>query len=585
MRRSLLVRLLALSLAVAACAVAATAWLTGRNTSRQLQGELNRTLEGDAAIYQELLGFADGQPTWDGVEKLVNQMALKTGQRIALTTLDGHLLADSAGADPDRPRLPRTPAAVVDPFSPALNLLPAGTAASAASGKAVGDGLSAREHDEKTALARQAAGCFIRSGYPARVTEDPLTPPAVVWDKAPQPVIVSCIPTELSSPTEKELAIKAAIKQLTADCFDAARQNGETLNTPEPVSGLPNEKAVADCQAKADRAVRDPYVADPALLYLGRGADRYAASWDPSDPRTVGTVLAVLLATVAVTLLAGRRLARPIHALTAAVQRMEAGDRSARVPVKGRRQDEVGRLAHAFNAMAVSMEENERQRQAMVSDIAHELRNPLTNVRGYLEGAQDGLVPLDDALIASLLEESTLLGRLVDDLQDLALADAGRLHLHPEPLDAVDLVEQVTASHRAAATVAGVTIATDVAGPVRIDADPGRLRQALGNLVGNALRYTPEGGSVTLSASAGAEWATITVADTGTGIAAEHLPHIFDRFYRADASRSRETGGSGLGLAITRYLIEAHGGTIEVESAEGAGSTFTIRLPLAPSTA
>jgi two-component system, OmpR family, sensor histidine kinase BaeS len=571
MRRSLLVRLLALSLAVAACAVGATAWLTGRNTSRQLQGELNRTLEGDAAIYQALLGFADGQPTWDGVAKLVGQLSIKTGQRIALTTPDGHLLADSAGTDPDRPPLPRTPAAVVDPFSPALNLLPAGTAASAASGKVIGDGLSAKEHDEKAALARQAAGCFIRSGYPARVTEDPLSTPAVVWDKAPQPVIVSCIPLELTAPTDKEAAIKSAVKQLSIECFDAARQNGDMT-----------QAAMDDCQAKVDRAVRDPYVADPALLYLGAGRDRYQATWDPSDPRTVGTVLAVLLATVAVTLLAGRRLARPIHALTAAVQRMEAGDRTARVPMKGRRQDEVGRLAHAFNSMAVSMEENERQRQAMVSDIAHELRNPLTNVRGYLEGAQDGLVPLDDALVASLLEESTLLGRLVDDLQDLALADAGRLHLHPEPLDAAELVEQVAGAHRAAAAAAGITVATDVSGPVQIDGDPGRLRQALGNLVGNALRYTPDGGQVTLSASVAAVGgsATITVADTGTGIAAEHLPHLFDRFYRADASRSRETGGSGLGLAITRYLIEAHGGTIEVDSTEGTGSTFTIRLPL-----
>jgi signal transduction histidine kinase len=449
-------------------------------------------------------------------------------------------------------------------------LLPAGTAASAASGKAIGDGLSAKEHEERAVLARTAAGCFIRSGYPARVTDDPLTSPSVVVDRVPNAVVVSCVPTELNAPTDKEAAIAAATKQLSAECFDAARQSGDASTT-----------AMADCQAKADRAVRDPYVADPALLYLGKGPDRYKASWDPSDPRTVGTVLAVLLATVAVTLLAGRRLARPIHALTAAVQRMEAGDRSARVPMKGRRQDEVGRLAHAFNAMAVSMEENERQRQAMVSDIAHELRNPLTNVRGYLEGAQDGLVALDEALVASLLEESTLLGRLVDDLQDLALVDAGRLHLYPEPLDAADLVEQVAAAHRAAATVAGVTITADVRPPVPIDADPGRLRQGLGNLIGNALRYTPAGGQVTVSAFAAEGQATITVGDTGTGIAAEHLPHLFDRFYRADPSRSRETGGRGLGLAITRHLVEAHGGTIEARSAEGTGSTFTIRLPLA----
>ena len=518
------------------------------------------------------------------MQPLVEQLAGRTGQRIALTTRDGFVLADSAGPGPDRPPLPRTPAAVVDPFAPALNLLPADTAQSVAAANVAGDGLSPKEHEEKLSLARQAAGCFLRYGYPAKATDDPLRPPMVIWNDVPTPVVVNCVPEELTAPSSREATIASAVKEQTAKCIKSA---GSAV-IPRPPAPAPApvdlRAATADsyeiCEAQADRAVRDPYVADPALLYLGEAtADRYQAIWDADQPRTVGTVLAVLLATGAVTLLAGRRIARPIHALTTAVQRMEAGDRTARVPVKGRRQDEVGRLAHAFNAMAVSMEENERQRQAMVSDIAHELRNPLTNVRGYLEGVQDGLVPLDDALVASLLEESTLLGRLVDDLQDLALADAGRLHLHPEPLDAADLVEQVVAAHRAAAATAGVAITAAARGPMPVQADPGRLRQALGNLVGNALRYTPAGGQVTLTVSGAADQAVIAVADTGAGIAAEHLPHIFDRFYRADASRNRETGGSGLGLAITRHLVEAHGGTIEAQSTEGTGSTFTIRLP------
>lgn len=603
MRRSLLVRLLALSLAVAACAIGATAWLTGRDTSQQLRGEFERTLEGDGTIYQELLGFANGQPTWDGVGPLVADLAAKTGQRIALTTPDGQLLADSAARPGERrPPLPRTPAAVVDPFAPALNLLPADTAASAAGGRTVGDNLSVAERDEKLTLARRAAGCLVQYGYPAEATNDPLRSPQVVWKGAPTPIVLSCVPDALTEPSLREASIASAVKEEAVKCIQASQpapvldKPGVVLPdpgsapvapaaAPAPVPRLLSREDMANaCQVKAERNVRDPYVADPALLFLGEGADRFQAVWDADAPRTVGTVLAVLLATGAVTLVAGQRLARPIHALTAAVQRMEAGDRTARVSMKGRRQDEVGRLAHAFNAMAASMEENERQRQAMVSDIAHELRNPLTNVRGYLEGVQDGLVPLDDALVASLLEESTLLGRLVDDLQDLALADAGRLPLHPEPLDAALFVEQVAAAHRAAATAAGVTITAVGAatpGAVSISADPGRLRQALGNLVGNALRYTPPGGRVTLSAAAGADGrATLTVADTGTGIAAEHLPHIFDRFYRADVSRSRDTGGRGLGLAITRHLIEAHGGTIEADSTEGAGTTFTIRLPL-----
>jgi two-component system sensor histidine kinase BaeS len=286
---------------------------------------------------------------------------------------------------------------------------------------------------------------------------------------------------------------------------------------------------------------------------------------------------AVLVIALLVTLLAGRRLVRPVRALTRAAQRMASGDRSTRVQAKGR--DELARLGDAFNVMAESVEANEQQRKVMVSDIAHELRNPLANVRGYLEGVGDGVVVLDMALVDSLLEESLLLQRLVDDLQDLALADAGRLRVHPEPIDAMELAEQVVAAKQPQAAAGGVTLAAVGAAPAPAFADPVRLRQALGNLVANALRYTPPGGSVSVRVDHGPAGVTLAVADTGTGIDAEHIPHLFDRFYRADVSRSRATGGSGLGLAIVRHLAEAHGGSVSVESAVGAGSTFTVALP------
>jgi two-component system sensor histidine kinase BaeS len=215
----------------------------------------------------------------------------------------------------------------------------------------------------------------------------------------------------------------------------------------------------------------------------------------------------------------------------------------------------------------------------MVSDIAHELRGPLTNIRGYLEAAEDGVVPLDRDLLDSLIHQSATLERLVDDLQDLALADAGRLRLHAEPIDAAEIVGVVGAAHHAAAEAAGISLEIEAEANVPVVADPHRLQQAVGNLTGNAIRYTRRGGRVTLSALVSGDAAVITVRDTGVGIADEHLPHIFERFYRADASRSRQTGGSGLGLAITKYLVEAHGGTIEVSSQLESGSTFVIRLP------
>jgi two-component system sensor histidine kinase BaeS len=286
---------------------------------------------------------------------------------------------------------------------------------------------------------------------------------------------------------------------------------------------------------------------------------------------------------VLVTLVAGRRMVRPVRSLTRAAQRMASGDRSARVRAKGR--DELARLGDAFNVMAESVVATEQQRKAMVSDIAHELRNPLANVRGYLEGVGDGVVNLNGALVDSLLEETMLLQRLIDDLQDLALADAGRLRVHPQPLDAVELAEQVVTAEQPHALAGGVSLAVVAGGAAPVLADPVRLRQALGNLVANALRYTPPGGTVAVRVDHTATGVTFAVADTGTGIEAEHLPHLFDRFYRADVSRSRETGGSGLGLAIVRHLAEAHGGRVSVESTVGVGSTFTLVLPVRNSAA
>jgi two-component system sensor histidine kinase BaeS len=281
-------------------------------------------------------------------------------------------------------------------------------------------------------------------------------------------------------------------------------------------------------------------------------------------------VLAVLVA-----VLVGRRLVRPLQALTEAARRPV--DDQTRVPVTTN--DEVGYLATALNDLAERREHAERQRKAMVSDVAHELRTPLTNIRSWLEAAQDGPAATDPQLLNLLLEEAVLLQHIIDDLRDLAAADAGNLRLHPEPAPLGDLLAQVAEAHRSAAAAVGVWLRTEVLGDPTAVVDPVRLRQMVGNLVSNGVRHTPAGGSVTVSVESNPDALSIAVRDTGIGIAPDDLSRIFDRFWRADASRARATGGSGLGLSIARKLAQAHGGDITVTSRLGAGSVFTIRLP------
>jgi signal transduction histidine kinase len=306
-------------------------------------------------------------------------------------------------------------------------------------------------------------------------------------------------------------------------------------------------------------------------------------------------LIAVAAGLGAVLLILGlsRRILAPVEALTAAVRRMEAGDLSQRVEITSR--DEIGDLARAFNAMADGLARLEELRRQLVTDVAHELRTPLSNIRGYLEAIQDGVVEPDRRVIDSLHEETMLLNRLVDDLQDLSLAEAGQLRLERRPVALADVVDRAVEAARPRAAAKGVALQVDLPGDLPpVDVDPQRIGQVLRNLLDNGLTHTGPGGEIAVTAQVAGRWVEVSVRDTGAGIAAEDLPYVFERFYRADKSRSRATGGAGLGLAIVKQLVEAHGGRIEVESrgepswsptvgepswsptAEGTRFTFTL---------
>jgi two-component system OmpR family sensor kinase len=273
-----------------------------------------------------------------------------------------------------------------------------------------------------------------------------------------------------------------------------------------------------------------------------------------------------------------RGLTAPVTRLTAAARRIAGGDLSQRVPETG--SAEMAALGQAFNRMTADLEKAEELRRNMVADLAHELRTPLSVIQGNLRAILDGVYPLEQAEIATLYDETRLLNRLVDDLRELALAEAGQLRLERRPVAPADLVSRAMESARVQAAAKGIALQADLTEDLPLmDVDPQRIGQVLGNLLNNALVHTPSGGEVIVTAKPSDSEVEFSVRDTGEGIASEDLPYIFERFYRAD--RSRAMGGTGLGLAIAKQLVEAHGGRIEVESEVGRGTWFAFTLPVA----
>jgi two-component system sensor histidine kinase BaeS len=589
-RRSLVVRLLATSVLVAVCAIVATAWLAVQSTTRAIQQEQGRSLSDDTKIYDELLGYAATHQDWTAVNDVVTTLAAKTARRITLMTDDRQTIVDSA---PGPSLLAARPSATVD----ALRVDTALTGADAADRidpRAVGPyRLTADEHQVVTSYAADAVACMNKVGSKiAEVVDGPDGRPTVKVNGSVAPEYVAFCKTNsgLAKPMRTEFTQLDKLRKLTAKCLGVKADEvfvdlGFTVDYRLRVEGAPSESKVRACVDKSRLAQLKPYVAPPALLFVTDPADGTA---DPvfnlsraNTMRIAGVTGLVLALAIAITVLVGVRLVRPLRALTEAASRPVEEQR--RVPVTTH--DEIGYLATALNDLSDRRERTELQRKAMVSDVAHELRTPLTNIRSWLEAAQDGLAAVDPQLLTLLLEEAVLLQHVIDDLRDLAAADAGSLRLHTEPTFVNDALEQAAEAHRGAAEGAGVRLTTDSAADPEVVVDPVRLRQLVGNLVSNAVRHTPGGGSVTIRSRMDDAWLTIEVVDTGVGIAPDDLPKVFDRFWRADGSRSRATGGSGLGLAITRKLTEAHGGDIAVQSRPGKGTVFTVRLPIvAPAT-
>jgi signal transduction histidine kinase len=319
------------------------------------------------------------------------------------------------------------------------------------------------------------------------------------------------------------------------------------------------------------------------IVLLNIAIFQFASHWTggPEGPPARGffwgwPFLVVLV--IVLILIAGRRVRRiaaPVENLVEAAGRIRSGDYSVRVREDGA--PELRSVAQAFNAMTAQLEASEKQRRSFLADVTHELRTPLSVIRGQAEGIADGLYPADAAHLAPIVEATQTLARLVDDLRTLALAETGHLQLQREPVDMATLINDTIASFESQAKTKGVILAADIPGELpTVSADAVRIRGVIGNLLANAIAHTPAGGSVRVSAVPANGGVTVSVADTGEGIPADLLPRIFDRFVKTPGS-----SGSGLGLAIARDLVTAHGGTIVAESTVGSGTTVRFTIPAA----
>jgi two-component system sensor histidine kinase BaeS len=630
LHRSLLIKLLGLSALVLTCSIVTVSLLSVHLTTAGLKQQQGQALGDDIRVYTALVNYAATHDSWAGVGPTVAGLAARSGQQIVVTTPKRQRLAASGPGGGSPRSLPSVALATVDPLNvntaliastsagqaplPAISpaaptgaapvparpsaaeqagcpsgtrCLPpaqpsAGSPADRIDPAAVGPYLLPRA--ERAVLHRaalNAVGC-LRANYDvtAQVAVSPTGRAEVV---SPYPGNV-CYNSTLDQPTATESTALAQLTTLVNACL--ASQHAPPVKVllgfvAEPVTSarLASSEIVSSCLAtgRAEQLAR--YVAPPALVFVGSSQPASATLLSLSAAnrtRIAEVAVLVLLATMAITTAVSIRITRPLHALARAARQASRGDFSARVTVKNH--DETSIVAGAFNEMAEQRQQAEAQRKAMVNDIAHELRTPVSNIRGWLEAAQDGLSEPAEAL-ASLHEEALVLARLISDLQDLAAADAGELAIHVERVDLGRLLGNVAQAHRGTADAKRIRLTSRGHGQLTVAADPVRLRQAIANLTTNAIRHTPAGGAVTLVAWPDGNEAVIEVADTGPGIDARHLPFLFERFWRADRSRSRQTGGSGLGLAITRKLAEAHHGTVSAANG-GNGAVFTLRIPL-----
>lgn len=542
MLHSLRFRLLLTMSVVVLVAVGAVALFSSRSTTNEFERYVQDGIVRNQRIISELLKEFKGDTSPESLQALVDKLAANSGERLVVADSQGKVVADSArqmvGQQLDFPV--RAPVFVPPPGTTEGLVLPRP--------------ITQTEGVTSGVLSPFTPTTLMLNGD-VSVASLPMTP---VFEMS-HPGVIS---------GTRGTAVQAALP------FSEFEIAGSYLAW-EPVF-VPLAAVPVSVDASGDVMISGAPAADFIVARIPQPAEQGFLN---SVNRQL--LLAVAVAGAVALLLAwflSRRILGPVEALTRAAGNMEKGDLAQRVDVRSR--DEIGQLAHAFNAMADGLTRMEQLRRNMVTDVAHELRTPLSNIRGYLEAMRDGVARPDPALIDSLHEEAMLLTRLVEDLQELELAEAGQLKIVKQEVDPREVIEGAVYIFQPSAKEKGIQLNINL--PVdlpSVEADAERLGQVLRNLLANAITHTPPGGRIEIAATPQARDLVVSVRDTGVGIPEEDLPFIFERLYRADHSRARSTGGAGLGLSIVKQLIELHGGHVWAESQKGEGSTFYLSLP------
>ena len=575
----LLRRYLLVGLAIAVLSAFGAVWLATTSTISYNQAQADVNAVKDQEIFAGLIRWAGSHRSWDGVQGYVKTLANSKERRVALIADDGTVVADT---HPDLP-LPTIGSARVDPLE--LVALPVGATDLTIDPRVAGAfALDLEARARMGSLAAEVVRCLGEGNATSSAWETG----RITVSAAPG--LPDCGRAELNAPLPSEQAALDELGGLVSACLLAEDQStpvtvnlglDDLADVPRQlrlrVSAEGIEPAAQDCllQARLDQAAQ--WTAPAIDLYVTdyRGNERGLLDLSPGSRARIALVAAAILLMV---LLASTIIVLPtlrgMRTLTAAVDRFAGGDRSERLTVTAT--SEFAHLNDAFNRMSDQIASHEDARRRLLGDIAHELRSPLTNIRGWLEAADDGMEVSEAELREILLKEALHLQRITADLQMLTKAEAGELPIHSESVDLAALVGDVVSGHRPAAS--GLTLQLVQRGPLVVETDADRVRQVLDNLIANAIRHTPEGGSVRVTLERSEDMVELTVADTGSGIAEADLPHIFDRFWRGDPSRAREGESTGLGLSIVQALVDVLGGTIAVRSDPG-GTVFTLRLP------